>query len=169
MTAPLILSLALDEPSFLFFNTLRQKHFPPERNYLDAHLTLFHALPGEEYETICRQLETLCQQISPMQLQVTEVKMIGRGVAYKMECDALKHLHHQLRKNWLEWLTAQDRQKIWPHVTVQNKASVEQARELYAELRQKFEPFTTTDTGLTIWAYRNGPWEKLKEFSFTES
>ncbi len=28
-----------------WFNALRREHYPPERNMLDAHLTLFHHLP----------------------------------------------------------------------------------------------------------------------------
>lgn len=168
MTAPLVLSLVLDQASFEFFNRLRQQYFPPERNYLDAHLTLFHALPGKEFDTIAQRLQTVCQTTEEMRLAVTEVKMIGRGVAYKMECEALKKLHHQLRKEWRSWLTPQDQQKIWPHVTVQNKVKPEKARQLQEYLTKDFESFDAYGRGLKLWAYRNGPWELLKEWPFAQ-
>ena len=44
----LILTLIIDGEAQNFFNILRQRYFPAERNYLDAHLTLFHNLPGNE-------------------------------------------------------------------------------------------------------------------------
>lgn len=37
----------MDEDSFEFFNALRRAHFPPERNPLSVHITLFYHLPGE--------------------------------------------------------------------------------------------------------------------------
>ena len=45
--APLILTLALDADSQAHFDALRKQHFPPAINYLAAHLTLFHHLPGQ--------------------------------------------------------------------------------------------------------------------------
>jgi len=37
--APLILSLRLDADSFTMLGDLRRRHFPRERNHLDAHAT----------------------------------------------------------------------------------------------------------------------------------
>ncbi|WP_204248378.1 hypothetical protein [Hymenobacter sp. PAMC 26628] len=44
--APLILTLALDTDSQAYFDELRRQHFPAKINYLAAHVTLFHHLPG---------------------------------------------------------------------------------------------------------------------------
>ncbi|WP_208644854.1 2'-5' RNA ligase family protein [Mucilaginibacter kameinonensis] len=43
----LILTLRLDEESQAFFDEMRKRHFPQERNFLKAHLTLFHQLPSD--------------------------------------------------------------------------------------------------------------------------
>lgn len=43
MTA--ILTLHLDPTAQSRFEALRQRHYPPERNQIPAHLTLFHTLP----------------------------------------------------------------------------------------------------------------------------
>ncbi len=169
MNTPLILTLTLDDGSFRYFNELRQQHFPAERNFLEAHLTLFHHLPGAEQLTIEQYLEEICQSQTVISLPVTEVKMIGRGVAFRLESEALLALHQRLATHWHTWLTPQDRQKLWPHVTVQNKVSPPQARKLQALLSQDFEPFTARGEGLTLWAYQNGPWEHLRTFRFASA
>ncbi len=45
---PLILTLKMDDRSQERFDRLRELYFPPERNYLSAHLTMFHKLTGEQ-------------------------------------------------------------------------------------------------------------------------
>ena len=52
---PLILSLKLDQASFDALEVLRQQYFPRARNFLSAHVTLFHQLPGEQ-ETQIKQI-----------------------------------------------------------------------------------------------------------------
>lgn len=165
-TPPLVLTLALDENAQTFFNRLREQHFPAERNYLQAHLTLFHHLPGEESEAIKTHLYEVAAANDTLPLSVTEVKMIGRGVAYKLENEELMKLHRQLSRRWQEWLTPQDQQKLWPHITVQNKVDPAKARALHRKLSVDFEPFTAYGTGLKLWAYQNGPWEWLQTFDF---
>lgn len=39
-----ILTAELDAENFFWLDDLRRKHFPPERNLLCAHLTMFHQL-----------------------------------------------------------------------------------------------------------------------------
>ena len=46
---PLVATLIMEPAAATYFNELRQLHFPPERNHLKAHLTLFHALPDEPW------------------------------------------------------------------------------------------------------------------------
>lgn len=163
---PLVLTLRLDDDSFRFFNELRKQHFPPERNHLDAHLTLFHQLPGAEVDRIEADLERVSQQYRPIGLSVKEVRLLGKGVGYRLESKLLQQLHRQLQKQWQAWLTPQDQSKLWPHVTVQNKVSADEARGLFVQLANNFEPFAATGTGLQLWEYRGGPWEARREFSF---
>lgn len=164
---PLVLTLSLDDDAFRFFNALRQQHFPAERNHLDAHLTLFHQLPGVQADRIEADLEKISQQYRPIHLLVSEVRLLGKGVGYRLESKLLQQLHRQLQKQWQAWLTPQDQSKLWPHVTVQNKVSPSQARGLYVRLANDFEPFEATGTGLHLWEYRGGPWESRQEFGFS--
>jgi hypothetical protein len=79
---PLILTLAIEQEAFSFFNLLRQKHFPASRNFIDAHLTLFHALPNNV--TIIHAVRDICKQQKPFMLLIEEPVSIGKGVAYKI-------------------------------------------------------------------------------------
>jgi hypothetical protein len=164
--APLILTLALDERSFAFFDERRKRHFPPERNHLSAHLTLFHRLPHEHEPTILDMLARTAAVQPPIPLDVTGLRCLGRGVAYTLSSSVLSRLRHELAKSWALWLTLQDRQKHQPHVTVQNKVEPAEARELLSRLTADFKPFRATGTGLDLWRYRGGPWDKARSFPF---
>ena len=164
--SPLILTLSLDEESQTFFDQLREQYFPPERNHLQAHLTLFHHLPGREKSDISALLSETSQAHEPLRMEVDEVKMIGRGVAYRLKSERLVKLHRHMAREWKDWLTPQDQQKLWPHITVQNKVNPAKARKLHAKLSENFEPFSAYGTGLKLWAYQGGPWEWLQTFPF---
>jgi 2'-5' RNA ligase len=161
----MILTLTLDKASQLYFNQLRQQHFPPERNYLDAHLTLFHHLPPHEPRVI-QDIAMIASTYSSMVLQVTEVKSIGNGVAFKIECELLQQLHRYLQQQWQPWLIPQDRQKLWPHVTVQNKVDAQQAMLLKAQLETDFKTFEVTGIGLSLFEYQGGPWKFVQSYDF---
>ncbi|GGG40880.1 2'-5' RNA ligase family protein [Hymenobacter glacieicola] len=165
--APLILTLTLDAAAQAYFNELRQQHFPPARNYLQAHVTLFHHLPGPEAPAVADHLAQVAAHTPVLPLRVSGLRFLGRGVAYELQNDSLQQLHKQLQATWAAWLTPQDQQRLKPHVTVQNKVEPAVARALHQELAAQFVPFEATGTGLTLWAYQNGPWQQLAQFAFT--
>ena len=164
---PIIITLKLDGDSQTFFNRLREQFFPPERNYLKAHLTLFHLLPASKLSPIQEELNKLATSISPFKLQVEAPKSIGRGVAYPLLSDRLKAIHHQLQKQWQTDLTSQDKQKLWPHITVQNKVAPQQAKELLQKLTHKPFPEKITALGFSLFYYNGGPWEWIEDISFS--
>lgn len=163
---PLILTLGFDARSFEIFDGLRRQYFPPERNFIPAHLTLFHHLPGEDLAGIVADLRRIAAAREAFALQVTGLRSLGRGVAYSLESSALAVLRADLAARWRDWLTPQDAQRFQPHVTIQNKADPAQARALRAALEADFAPFTVTAEGLHLWRYRGGPWEAVETFRF---
>ena len=165
-TAPLILTLALDERAFAFFEAERRRSFPPERNLIPAHLTLFHKLPGEQLDSIERDLDALASAQRPFPLQVTGLRSLGRGVAYTLLSPELASLRQGLAQRWEAWLGPQDRQKHQPHVTVQNKVEPAVARELRDRLAAGFTPHAVPARGLGLWRYLGGPWEPLAQHPF---
>lgn len=166
MDKPLILTLKLDDGAFAMLDGLRRAHFPPARNLVPAHLTLFHALPGDEEPAIRQTLAELCAETPPPPLRLPEPRFMGRGVLLTVEGPELIGLRGRLAERWAPWLSAQDRQGYRPHVTVQNKAAPEAARELLAELRARWEPLEARGEALLLWRYLGGPWERLGEFGF---
>lgn len=127
-SAPLILTLMMDEASFARLDGLRREHFPPERNLIPAHLTLFHHLPGRNLEEVVGVVGEACRLHGPITLTATGLLFMGRGVAVAFEAAELVTLRKRLAEAFFRWLTAQDRQKLRPHVTVQNKVEPEVAR-----------------------------------------
>jgi 2'-5' RNA ligase len=165
---PLILTLQMDERSQERFDRLRELHFPPERNYLSAHLTLFHKLPGERETEISTDLREVCREQEPLTLAVTGLRFLGRGVAYELSSPGMSAVRRRLARSWDPWLGSQERQGFKPHVTVHNKVSPERARALHEELQAIFAPFEVEGVGLSLWRYLDGPWGLAGSYLFRE-
>ena len=163
--APLIVTLLLDAGSQARFDELRRLHFPPERNVLAAHVTLFHALPGEQLPAVLHDLERAAGR-DPFPVAVPAVRSLGRGTAYVLAAPELDALRAELAAGWRQWLTPQDAQRFAAHVTVQNKVPPERARALHAALTAAPLPPPATATGLGLWRYLGGPWEPVAALRF---
>ena len=159
MNVPLILTLMLDDASQAFFDRARERWFPKELNFIRAHVTLFHHLPGNRLASISEHLATMCAGQGPVDVSVTGLRPLGRGVAYSLRSPEMEALRAQCATLWHDDLTAQDRQGWRPHVTVQNKVSSAEASALLARLSRDFVPFSAIATGLALWRYCGGPWE----------
>ena len=163
---PLILTLGMDDLSQQGFDRWREEHFPRERNFIPAHLTLFHKLPGDREGEISQFLEDLCRRQPPFSLTATGLVFMGRGVGYRLESPALQGVRKRLADAWWPWLGAQDRQGFRPHVTVQNKVPPDEARTLHGRLEEAFAPFEVGAEGLLLWRYLGGPWEPVGTYGF---
>jgi hypothetical protein len=67
-------------------------------------------LPGERAPDIAARLGEIAREEPPMTLGVTGLRLLGRGVAYALESEALQRLRGGLARDWSDALTAQDRQ-----------------------------------------------------------
>lgn len=161
---PLVVTLALDEQAQQRFDELRRRHFPPERNHLAAHVTLFHAVPGELEQQVRNDLESAAVR-PPIALRVTGPRSLGRGAAYDLVSAEMIALRQALAAGWQQHLTNQDRQWHRPHVTVQNKVDPETARRTLRELPPASG--TVTGTGLALWRYLGPTWQPLAALPFS--
>lgn len=165
----LILTVRLDEESQRFFNELRTTYFPPERNYLNAHLTLFHKLP-EVQETLDKVQETVdkVQDVlgRSFEIEVSGLMHLGAGVAYRLESAALSMVRSQLAAQFKEVLSLQDQHGFRGHITVQNKVTPEQSKALLIKLSEDFKVFKVEAIGLDLWQYLGGPWAHKQYFPF---
>ena len=163
--APIIVSALLDPESFAWLDGLRRAHFPAERNHLDAHLTLFHALPPSLEPELRRRLASLTRG-RPLAAEASGFVGLGRGVAVRIVSPPLVALREELAEAFHGVLTPQDAAGWRPHVTVQNKVSPAEARDLLALLSGGFRRRRMEIVGLAAWWYRGGPWEPLARFPF---
>jgi 2'-5' RNA ligase len=166
VSAPLIVTLLLEDEVQRRFDRLRTAHFPAERNHLAAHVTLFHALPGEHLAEVRRSLAAAADRPA-FPVTVSRVRLLGRGVAYDLEAPELTALRAGLAAEFDPWLTRQDRQPGRAHVTVQNKVDPQTARALHADLAAGFVPESVPTRGIGLWHYLGGPWAAAAEFPFS--
>ncbi|MEJ7744666.1 MAG: 2'-5' RNA ligase family protein [Nocardioidaceae bacterium] len=159
--------MILDPVSQCHFDALRQAHFPPERNHLAAHVTLFHQLPGVSLEAVHSALVKASSRMA-FSLDVTGVASLGSGVAYTLDSPVLFEVHQQLAAEWAPMLTRQDRRPLWPHVTVQNKVPAEEAEKLLAQLSASFTSATVGAVALQLWHYLKGPWREAARYPFQQ-
>ena len=158
--APVIVTLVVADGAQAHFQAVRDRYFPPALNRVPAHLTLFHHLPGERADEVDDLLRSLCAAREPFAVNVTEVRSLGRGVAYRCESHALMDLRGTIAETFSSDLTRQDAQGWRPHVTVQNKVSGEVAKRTHEELSRDFEPWSFRAEGLRAWDYLDGPWRE---------
>jgi hypothetical protein len=164
-TPPLILTAWFDGVSQARFEVLRQAHFPAARNFIPAHLTLFHALPGEAADDVASSMVDAVRATPPLPFRTDGVLFLGRGAALRVDCPGLAEVHGMLRGRWLDELAAQDRQPPKPHVTVQNKVAPDVARRTADALRG-IEPVVGLVKGLILWRYLGGPWDEVGRYAF---
>jgi 2'-5' RNA ligase len=163
---PLILTMRFADREAAFFDRLRQEHFPAEHNFIAAHLTLFHHLPGEERLLIERALAPLTAETPPIAYRVTGLRRLGKGVSYAIASPGLKGLRSQIASLFVERLTPQDRSGFTPHVTIQNKVGTAVAKALHSDLSAGFTEFHGVSPGLDLWTYLGGPWRHEAFFDF---
>lgn len=165
---PLILTLLLDDLTQARFERERRQHFPAARNHIPAHVSMFQSLPGEELAAISARLEAL-RAHPRLAVEVAGVRPLGRGCAYELRSPALDGLRAELARGWAGWLGAQDRQGYRAHVTVQNKVSVEAARDTLSHLQAGFAPWSAQGVAVTLWRYLGRPWEHLQTVAFANA
>lgn len=160
---PLIVTLKINEAAEQQFSALRDQYFPAHINYLRAHLTLFHLLPDQQL--ILDALSNFANR-ETFPLQVSALHHMGNGVAYKISSGELQAYHAGMQQTFEPYLVSQDRKKLWPHITIQNKVTAYKSKLLYEALAEKFEPFQIVAEGLTVWRYLKGPWEFVGDLIF---
>ena len=163
---PLILTLGVDREAQLRFDGDRKRHFPARLNRIPAHISLFHALPGEQEHSVCEVIAREAASRPAFTLEVHDLMRLGRGVAYAVRAPELDRLHTALRTAWLPMLSRQDQQPFRPHVVIQNKVEPEEAKTLYTRLASSFRSWTVEAESLLLWHYEGGPWRAAGEFRF---
>ncbi|WBH16301.1 2'-5' RNA ligase family protein [Sphingomonas radiodurans] len=164
--APIIVTALLGKADQAYFDELRRAHFPPERNHLDAHLTMFHHLPPSTADEVKHRLTQETRGVPAPEARLVAPYSLGRGVAYRIDSPGLAAIRAHLAEAFAGLLTPQDQAGWRAHVTVQNKVEPKVAKSLLADLASSFQARPLAIAGLAAWWYRGGPWEPLSRHMF---
>lgn len=164
--APLILTAELPPDLHRWATDLRAMHFPPERNHLDAHVTLFHALPAVLADELRALLGRLAGESGPIPARLDGVMNLGRGTALGIASPAMLALRAIIAERFHGLLTAQDSHVPRLHITVQNKVAPAVARALCGQLAAQLPSRSFAFTGVALFRYRGGPWEAVRRYPF---
>lgn len=164
--APIIVTALMGRADQAAFDALRRAHFPPERNVLDAHLTLFHHLPPSALDELKHRLNAATRGVRAPVARASGLMSLGRGVAVRIDSPGLSAIRSDLCAAFAGMLTPQDAGGWRPHVTIQNKVAPSMAKLLLAALGREFAPRPVEITGLATFHYRGGPWEAISRHMF---
>ncbi len=164
--APIIVTALLGQEDHGYFDGLRRAHFPPERNHLAAHITMFHHLMPSLERELRQRLVAETRGVAAPRATVTGLMSLGRGTAFRVESDALQMIRARLADAFASMLIPQDRAAWRPHITVQNKVAPLEAKALISALEADFAPRALRIVGLGSWRYRGGPWEPIGRHMF---
>lgn len=166
MTAPIIISAEMGKTDQAWANGLRRTHFPAERNFLDAHITLFHHLPPSHLPEIKSRLAALVAEYAAPVAHLTDVMLLGSAVAFRVDSPELLAMRAELAHAFRGLLVPQDQAPPKLHITVQNKVDPPVAKALQAHLSETFRPRPLVISGFAAHYYRGGPWEQIGRWAF---
>jgi len=164
--APIIVTALFGRGDQGWFDAQRAAHFPPERNVLAAHCTLFHHLPPSAADELKHRLVQETRGVRAPDARVAGLMSLGRGVAYRIDSPALVQVRARLVEAFAGLLTPQDAGGWRPHVTIQNKVTPSVAKLLLDQLNRDFRPRPVELAGFATWWYRGGPWEPLSRHMY---
>ncbi len=157
--APFIVTAELPPAILGWADGLRRAHFPPERNYLKAHVTLFHAFAPSLREELRGVLARVASDHAPPHAAIDGVMDLGRGTALAIRSPELLALRETIAQHFHGALTAQDSHPPRLHITVQNKVTATAAKALQAALAPTLQPRPFRFTGLGLHLYLGPHWQ----------
>lgn len=163
--APIIVTALFGNGDNGWLQELRRRHFPPERNMVPAHLTLFHHLMPSVERELSERLSNYAATPAPA-ARIVGIMNLGRGTALRVASEELADIRLDLAEHFRGLLTPQDQAPWRAHVTIQNKVEPRDAKALQSELQATFEPRPLAIKGLASWRYVGGPWQPIREHVF---
>jgi hypothetical protein len=164
--APIIVAAMFGDGDLAALDGLRRRYFPPERNQLAAHLTLFHHLAPSLAGELDGRLRAETRNVAAPRAQLAGLINLGGGVAFRVDSAELAAIRGRIAEAFANMLTPQDAAGWRPHVTIQNKVPAATARATLETLAAGFRPRPLAITGIATYWYRGGPWEAIARYRF---
>lgn len=166
MANPFIVTAKLPPDIQGWAEGLRRAHYPAERNHLHAHVTMFHSFAPSLLDELKDFLPRIANEFAAPEADVSGLLDLGSGTAIALASPQLLGLRAFIADHFHGSLTAQDLYEPRPHITIQNKVTKREARELQAELGPTILERRFTFPALELHLYRGGPWEAVKTCAF---
>jgi hypothetical protein len=174
-----VLTLRTDATHSKAMTTLRAKWFPAQLLKVDAHVTLFHALPGSKLREVKQDIATLAATATAFKLKTSKEGVYEMGKGAGIRLSDLGHDHGQkkaariraeLRAKWAPFLSQQDKQERWRgHYTIMNKENnKERVSKCLWDLKDGQGDSRGTAEGLNLWRYDYGRWREVETFHFQQ-
>jgi 2'-5' RNA ligase len=170
-----VLTLLTDAKHHRTLTETRKKYFPPRLNRLDAHITLFHALPGSLLEeSIKPTLREISSKTTQFHLLAATPFRLNKGIAIGLPKssggDDARQVHQQLKAAWSDFLSRQDAGGFAAHYTIMNKVDDEkEVQKAFEQVQQEWKGCHGTVLGLSLFKYDRGNWVHNEDFKFAPS
>ncbi|MGB5723643.1 MAG: 2'-5' RNA ligase family protein [Parasphingorhabdus sp.] len=166
LNRPIIMTAQMGKAEFAWANSLRKSHYPPERNMVGAHITLFHHLPPQALDEIKARVIELTSSLPNPEAKLSGLIHLGSGVAYRLHAPQLLDLRMEMADRFAGLLVAQDQQTPRLHITIQNKVNSREAQNLFERLSAEFEPRSFAIRGIALHYYVDGAWQNIGTWPF---
>lgn len=167
-----VLTLLTDTKHHRTLTETRKKYFPPRLNKLEAHITLFHALPGSKLEeSIKPTLREVSNKTTQFHILAATPFRLNKGIAIGMPKsqggDDARQVHGQLKGAWREFLSSQDAGGFAAHYTIMNKVDDEkEVQKAFEQVQDEWRGCHGTVLGLSLFKYDRGHWVHEEDFKF---
>jgi hypothetical protein len=144
---------------------LRAAHYPPERNRMGAHVTLFHGLPPSTADEV-RRLLGEAARCPPPHATIDGLMDLGRGTALSVTSPAMAAVHAELADRLHGIIQQRDARALRLHITVQNKVTRGAAVALQAELGRSALARSFRFGGLALHVWSGERWQVERVYPF---
>ncbi|CAJ2514074.1 Uu.00g021930.m01.CDS01 [Anthostomella pinea] len=163
-----VLTLQTDSAHQATMSEWRKRYFPAKMLKVDAHISLFRALPDSILSTIKSDIASAASGTTPFAISASKPFRMGRGVGLSVTgLEPADELFRQLQTKWYDVLSQQDRGKFRGHYTLMNLVNDEEAvKRCLEDVRREFGGCDGEVTGLSLWRYDRGWWRHDQDFAF---
>lgn len=163
---PLLVCAELPDDVLAWADGLRRAHYPPERNRLRAHVTLFHGLPPSASDAVEDVLARLAARHAPPEARIAGLMDLGHGTALAVDSPVIAVLHAEIAAALHGLIQQRDARRLRPHITVQAKVGRAEAEALQRELRPRITSCSFRFRGFGLYRWDGALWNFAKLHPF---
>ncbi len=164
--APFIVTAELPPDVLAWADVMRRQHYPPERNRLAAHVTLFHSFAPSLRDELRGVLAATAGEFAAPSATINGTLDFGNGTALAITSSGMDQIRALIAEHFHGALTAQDLHEPRLHITIQNKVIRRLAIALQQELAVSLGARDFAFRGLALQIYRTTHWETLGKWPF---